>query len=76
VTLRINNVRVTCLDIAPRGIEWIEVGGDAAAITAWLGGAVPPEVRLWRRSEGLCGGHAPERGAIELRLPEAIAGVP
>lgn len=75
--LRINNVRVACLDVAPRGIEWIEVGGDAAAITAWLGGAVPSEVRFCGGAPGVAAvGIATERCAIELRLPEAIAGVP
>lgn len=57
-------------DVAPRGFRWIEVGGDAAAITHWLGGIALPEVRFSSGAPGINAvGIATETEDIELRLP-------
>jgi len=57
-------------DVGVLGISWIEVGGDAAAITDWLGGAALPEVRFAGGEPGITAvGIATSGADVELRLP-------
>jgi hypothetical protein len=50
-------------DVAPAGIAWVEVGGDRAALEAWLGGPPAFDVRV-ARDDGPPG---LRRAAIALR---------